>query len=138
MEEVGANPYSAPGIVPGFLGVILFCLSNILLVRSIRQDGHSLGLTWQRVLAFLKDESSIRVFLTLIISGIYGIGLLGNVPYLLATFVYVMVFIILFEYSFHQKLNEQVKIVFFSFVQALLTAGTVAAVFRYLFLVKLP
>jgi len=138
MEEVGADPYSVPGIVPGFLGVIMFFLSVILLVRSILKTGYKLDLDGVKVTAFFKDKASIRVLMTIIISVIYGAVLLGRMPYVLVTFLYVMVFVFMFEYRFDQKFHAQGKTVLFSFIQAILVAGIVAAVFRYVFLVKLP
>jgi hypothetical protein len=138
MEELGANPYSAPGIVPGFLGVVIFLLSLILLIRSIRQQGYQLKLTGGRLQAFFREESPRRVLLTVVISIIYGGFLLGKTPYLLATFFYILIFVTIFEYRFDQPWRAQQKTLAFALVQAVLVAGAVAAVFRYLFLVKLP
>jgi hypothetical protein len=138
MEEVGADPYSAPGIVPGFLGTVILFLSIILLVRSILKGGSKIDLHQKKVISFFKDEAIIRVFLSMIISVIYGALLLGRTPYVLATFLYVMVFVIIFEYRFDKQFRGQGKIILFSFIQAILVAGVVAAIFRYLFLVKLP
>jgi hypothetical protein len=74
----------------------------------------------------------------MVISVIYGALLLGRTPYVLATFLYVLIFVFIFEYRFDQKFHGQEKIVLFSFIQAILVAGVVATVFRYVFLVKLP
>ena len=138
MEELGANPYSVPGIVPGFLGAIITFLSCILLGRSIRQHGHHLQLTRANVVVFCKDPSSRRIALTILLGTIYGIGLLGRIPYVLATVLYVFVFVTLFEYDYTQPFHAQRKTVFWALIQAVLVAGIVAAVFRYLFLVDLP
>jgi hypothetical protein len=138
MEEVGANPYSAPGVVPGFLGVTLLLLSIILLVRSILKNGYKLDVNRKKVVSFFKDEAIIRVFLSIFISVIYGAFLLGRMPYVLITFLYVIVFVTIFEYRFDKKFHGQEKTILFAFVQAILVAGIVAAVFRYVFLVKLP
>ena len=34
-EDLGANPYSVPGIVPGFLGAIIAILGGALFARSV-------------------------------------------------------------------------------------------------------
>ena len=138
LEELGINPYSAPGIVPGFLGGIIASLGLILLIRSILQNGHHLGITRQKVVDFFKDKASIRVWLTIALCCIYGIGLLGRMPYVLATFLYVFVFVTTFEFRRDIPLRQQKKMVLFAFIQAVLVAGIVAAIFRYLFLVDLP
>ena len=138
MEEVGADPYSAPGIVPGFLGVIILFLSIILSVRSILNKGHHPEITWNNIAAFFRDQSVLRVLLTIALSVIYGAILLGRIPYVLATFLYGLLFVIIFEYRLDKPFKDQGKTMFFSFVQAVLVAGVVASVFRYVFLVKLP
>ena len=138
MEEVGADPYSAPGIVPGFLGVIIFFLSMVLFVRSLIRGGHRPGINSENAAAFFKAPSVIRVLLTLLASVLYGAVLLGRSPYVLATFLYVLAFVLIFEYQREQPFQTQWKTLLFALLQALLTAGIVAAVFRYIFLVKLP
>lgn len=138
MEEVGANPYSAPGIVPGFLGVVILFLSIILFVRSILNKGHRPEVTWHKISTVVKDEAILRVLSTIALSVIYGAILLGRIPYVIATFLYGLLFVIIFEYRFDKPFQGQGKTMLFSFVQAILVAGVVAAVFRYVFLVKLP
>jgi len=138
MGELGANPYSAPGIVPGFLGVIIFMLSLALCVKAVLKNGHALDLHQKTILEFFRDQATIRVLVTLLISTIYGVGFLGNIPYTLATFFYVAAFIILFEYRRDQPFLSQKKTVMFAAIQAILVTASVAAVFRYLFLVNLP
>ncbi len=138
MEEVGADPYSAPGIVPGFLGVLIFILSMILFVRSLLRKGHALDVNGESISAFFKDRAVIRVLLTILLSVFYGAVLLGKMPYVPVTFLYVMAFVLIFEYRFDRKFHVQKKTVLFSTIQALLTSGIVATVFRYVFLVKLP
>lgn len=138
MQELGANPYSAPGIVPGFLGVIIFCLSLTLFIKAVLKNGHKIDLNQNTFVTFFHDQATLRVLLTLAISLIYGVGLLGNIPYILATFLYVTVFIMLFEYRLDQALARQKKTILFAIIQAILVTAGVAIVFRYLFLVNLP
>jgi len=138
MEEVGADPYSAPGVVPGLIGGILLCLSLIMLTRSARQRGYQLHLSRQGIAEFFFAPSTRRVLLTIFISALYGIGLLGRVPYVIATLLYVLAFVLLFEYQRSQSFQRQRKTVIFACVLAVLTTASVAAVFRYLFLVNLP
>jgi len=138
MEELGANPYSVPGIVPGFLGVIIAFLALVLFWRSLHQGGYRLELTGEKWVAFFRDASYRRVLMTIMLGVIYGVGLLDRVPYALTTFLYVFAFVAMFEYQRDKPFQEQKKTVLWAGVQAGLTAGIVAAVFRYLFLVNLP
>ena len=137
-EGTNINPYSVPGIVPAFLGVVLAGLGLVLLIRSLRQGGFRLGLTGQKVAAFFKDESSRRIFLTIIISIVYGFGLLGRIPFPIATGLYVLAFILIFEYQFKKPFATQWKRVLLAFVVAVLVSAVVTLVFQYLFLVNLP
>ena len=138
MEEVGADPFSAPGIVPGFLGAILFFLSMTLFVRSLMKGGHKLNITGKSATAFFQEKAVIRVLLTLSASILYGAFLLGRMPYVPATFLYVLAFVLIFEYQKDRPAQTQWKTIIFALLQALFTAAIVASVFRYVFLVKLP
>lgn len=138
MQELGANPYSAPGIVPGFLGVIIFILSLALCIKAVLKNGYTIDLHQKTIRTFFQDQATIRVLVTLLISIIYGVGFLGNIPYILATFLYVAGFIMLFEYRRDQSFYAQKKTVMVAIIQAILVTASVAVVFRYLFLVNLP
>lgn len=137
-EEQGANPYSVPGIVPGFLGVAVAFLSLILFIRSVIQKGYKLGLTREVVKGFLNSDSTKRFFLSLTLCVTYGAFVLGRIPYHIATGLFVLVFIIAFEFQFKENLLSQRKTIIGSVVEAVLVSAGVTFLFRYLFLVKLP
>lgn len=136
--EFGANPFSVPGIVPGILGTIISLLSLLVFIRSIRRRGYRLGLSRSSLKRFFQDASSKRMLITCLVCIIYGLVLIGHIQYFTATFIYVFVFLIIFQYRFSEAFRIQWKLVLFSTIQALLIAGAVAVVFRYLFLVDLP
>lgn len=134
----GIDPFSAPGVVPGMIGLILLCLALILFIRSIKNGGY-------RLLSTAGDDGEVkhqgaakRVLLTLFISLIYAIGFLGRIDYTLSTLLYVFTFIIVFEYQLKVGLIEQKKVLAFALVQALIAAVLITLVFRQLFLVDLP
>lgn len=137
-EQFGANPFSVPGIVPGILGIIIFILSLIVFIRSLTRKGYRLGLNRAALTAFFRNTDMQRMLLTILICIVYGIVLVGRINYYLATFVFVLVFLILFQYRPSKGFLSQRRKLVLSFIQALLTAGVVGAVFRYLFLVDLP
>jgi len=137
-EELGANPFSVPGIVPGILGTIIFILSFIVFMRSLTRKGYRLGLNRATLTGFFRNASMQRMLLTILICIVYGIVLVGRINYYLATFVFVLVFLILFQYRPSEGFPARRKTLVLSFIQAVLTAGIVGAVFRYLFLVDLP
>jgi hypothetical protein len=137
-EELGANPFSVPGIVPAILGTIIFLLSFIVFIRSLTRKGYRLGLNRAILTEFFRNASMKRMLLTILVCIVYGIVLVGRINYYLATFVFVLVFVALFQYRPGEGFLAQRKTLVLSFVQALLTAGIVGVVFRYLFLVDLP
>ena len=137
-EEHGVNPYSVPGVVPGFLGAVIAFLGVVLFIRSILREGHRLGITGQTVKAFFTAESTKRFALTILISVIYALVLLGRTYYSVATAIYVFVFIFIFEYEWKRPFVEQWLRVLIALIIAVLVAVGVTTVFQYLFLVNLP
>jgi putative tricarboxylic transport membrane protein len=75
---------------------------------------------------------------TILVCSVYGLGMIGRINYYAATFLFVLAFLLLFQYRQSQKDRAQGKLIAVSVLQAVLTAGAVGAVFRYLFLVQLP
>ncbi len=137
-EARGINPYSAPGIVPGFLGAIIALFGLILFIRSIMRGGHRLGIGAATVRTFFTAQQTGRLFLTLVISVLYALVLVGRIPYAIATAVYCFVFVLIFEFSFREPIVKQWKVLLFALILAVATAASVTAVFQYLFLVSLP
>jgi TRAP-type C4-dicarboxylate transport system permease large subunit len=137
-KEVGANPLSVPGIVPGILGIVIFILSLVVFRRSLTRKGYRLGLNRQKLKNFFQDTSLQRMLLTIFICIVYGIYMVGSMNYYLATFIFVLVFLILFQFLDSEDVTTRGKLLMLSVLQAVLVAGIVGAVFRYLFLVDLP
>jgi putative tricarboxylic transport membrane protein len=137
-KELNADPLSVPGIVPGILGTIIFLLSLVVFIRSLTRKGYRLGLNRQTLKNFFRGPSSQRMLLTICICIVYGIFMVGSMNYYSATFIFVLVFIILFQFRGSENVTARGKMLMFAVLQALLAAGIVGAVFRYLFLVDLP
>jgi hypothetical protein len=137
-EGLGVNPYSVPGIVPGLLGLILLILGLVLLIRSIMRKGYQLGLTTDIIKQYFTDESIRNFLLALIFSLVYGVFLLTRIPYSLATGLYILFFILVFEYRPKENMSSQKKTILYSLVEAISVSAGVTLVFRYLFLVDLP
>ena len=137
-ESLGVNPYSVPGIVPGLLGLILLILGLVLLIRSIIRKGYQLGLTIDILKQYFTEESTKNFLLALIFSLVYGVFLLTRIPYSLATGLYILFFILVFEYRPKENMSSQKKTILYSLVEAISVSAGVTLVFRYLFLVDLP
>jgi hypothetical protein len=137
-KGLGVEPYSVPGIVPGILGGILLISSIILLIRSIVRKGYRLGLSPQIIKNYMMDESTRNFLITLILCVVYGVFVLGRIPYALATGLFVFFFVLIFEFRPKESILSQKRTILFSFIEALFVSAGVTLVFRYLFLVDLP
>lgn len=138
LEHRGINPYTIPGIVPGLLGVALTVMSVSLVVRSIRHGGYRIAIGMEQTAGVARKPEVWRAVVTAVFCLFYALALVGRIWYPAATFLFVLVFIVLFEYRFDRPFRAQWGTVAFATVEALLTAAVVSAVFRYLFLVRLP
>lgn len=137
-ETLNINPYSVPGIVPGFLGVVLALLGAVMLVRSVRAGGFRLGIDGKAIGAFFSMVETRRITLTVALGTAYAMGLLGRVHFTIATGIFVFAFILVFELKRGETFRAQWKTLFFGAVLACATSAAVYAVFAYLFLVNLP
>ena len=137
LERRGIDPFSAPGVVPGMIGIILFALALVLFIRSARQGGYLILLP-RSGLERGRRGAVVRVGTTLVISLVYAIGLLGRIDYTLGTLLYIFSFIVLFEYRRGDPFGRQLKVLGYAALQALIAAFLITVVFRKLFLVDLP
>jgi len=129
-REVGADPYSAPGIVPGILGVIIACMGAILFFRSVIRKGYKIHISFQSIMLFLKNNSIKRFLIALFLSLFYVI-FLGKIDYFILTGIYIFSFILAFE-------SKSKKNIILALLLAVAIAASISFVFRYLFLVTLP
>jgi len=136
-RELGANPYSAPGIVPGIMGAILFFMGVILFIRSIIRQGYKIKLSSQAIKIFFKNDSIKRLLIALFLSVFYVV-LLGKINYFLLTGMYIFIFVLAFEFKTKKNILSQGKTLFFALLEAVFIAALISFVFRYLFLVTLP
>lgn len=92
-----------PGRVPILLGGIIAFFSLVLLIRSVRADGHRLWVG--RSVAGTDRVGLIRTLGAIIGCSVYAVGLVGaslggwKVPYVWATGVFVFFFIVAFEWE---------------------------------------
>ena len=153
-EQRKIDPLSVPGIVPGFLAIVLLVLAVFLLVRSIRQGGYRLGRAPEAPAvgpaggdddetdpeeagSGLFSPANGRMLLALAMGLVYAVGLVGAMPFWLATFIFVTAFIVVFEWNRWRR-----SLLWLMAVTAILQGAAVAAavtlIFQELFLVTLP
>jgi hypothetical protein len=134
-EEQAANIYSAPGLVPGVLGVVLLLCGFIIFIRSLVLGG------WRLTSADSKLEIGVgarNVLITVAISSVYVLLLIGNLPFWLATTIYGFAYTAIFEYRSANPLRTKLSLLVTGFLLALAIALTVTLVFERIFLVRMP
>ncbi|SLN27808.1 tripartite tricarboxylate transporter TctB family protein [Oceanibacterium hippocampi] len=136
LEEMNINPWSAPGIVPGVLGAIIAVLGALMLVRSCRQGGWRLAPG--EALRGLGSAGSRRAALTLFLTIGYAGGLIGRMPFWLATFLFIFVFIQIFEWTDPALASRRLWRVTSAALVAAIAAFAIAYVFENVFLVNIP
>ena len=139
LESQGATLYTAPGLVPGILGAVLLLFGLLLALRAARAGGYRLGeVRWTPS----QDTRAVvmRVGAFLVLGLAYAAGLVGHggIPFWLATFVFVTVSVIAFDWTRRRDAGQTVKGVLFAVAIGAGTAFLVSYVFQEVFLVRLP
>ncbi len=137
-EALNVNPYSVPGIVPGILGVIIMILGAVLIGRSIYRGGHRLGWTRETIGQAARAPENLRLLIAIFLTVGYAGGLIGTIPYWLATFLFVFLFIVIFDWRPGLDRGRQIRLGLVAFTVAACTSGLVTWVFSDMFLVTLP
>jgi Tripartite tricarboxylate transporter TctB family len=119
LERHGAALYTAPGLVPGLLGLVLLVLGVVLAARNRAVTLPSPGFRWG------------NTPLVLVLCLGYAVGLVGRAPFWLATFIFVTTFIAIFEYPSRRRMA-------LAPVYAAATSLVVTYLFETVFLVRLP
>lgn len=132
LEERGIDPWTIPGMVPGLLGLALCLLGVALAVRGWR---HSLGQTLQ-VSIIGAGDARTRFLTALGLNLGFALLLVGRIPFWLATFAYLIVFMTVFALE-PRKPGATRRGLLILAVGAGVTAAVVY-LFETLFLVRLP
>jgi hypothetical protein len=126
--KMGASLYTMPGFTPGILGGVLVLLG--------------IGLAWRGQRRALKTHREVslqplfnrRISLALPLCLIYAAGMIGRVPFWLAT----AMFVAAFTYCFTPGQIRPLHRIFAALASGALTSAIVIGVFQYVFLVRLP
>jgi putative tricarboxylic transport membrane protein len=128
--ERNANPYTVPGLVPGALGAILLVLGVVLFGRAVLAGGWRLG-----AVRLHAGPDVRRLMLALVLCLGYAAGLVGHIPFWLATFLFVALFVILFEWHGESRRMGRIGV---ALVYGAAVSVVVTLVFEKLFLIRLP
>lgn len=123
-ESMGGTLYTAPGLVPGIYGLMMMAMGALIALRRPRGAGDD------------DDGGALinrRVGLALVLMLAYAIGLVGRVPFGVATAIFVAAFCALFDSDAPPRRRATTAI-----AAGIGTAVVVVLVFERVFLVRLP
>ena len=146
LENLGATLYTAPGLVPGILGVSIAFLGLLLALRSLRRRA--------RVRAQFPDRPELvsllpsarpsrvawqRMGLVLLLMLGYAVGLVGHgIAFWFATALFVFAFIAIFEWPERHAKGDIARGIASALIFAIATTAVVTLVFEQVFFVRLP
>ena len=138
LEERRVNPWTAPGLVPGLLGIIIALLGGVLTLRSLLA-----GALHPRAVAgakFAAEEraSFHRLLICTTLCVVYAVLLVGRIPFWLATGLFVFTFITVFEWRRRDDRRTQTRRLAVAAAIAVIAAFVIPYAFDQLFLVRLP
>jgi putative tricarboxylic transport membrane protein len=138
LEERNINPWTAPGIVPGMLGIIIAVCGAVLALRSLAAGAlHARsGNTPEETAEARASLWRLAICAALCVG--YAVVLVGRLPFWLATAAFVFAFVAAFEWSGDDGGAARVRKLVAAAAVAAATAIVIPYSFEYLFLVRLP
>ncbi len=138
LEHLKVHPLSVPGLVPAFLASVLLIFGALLVIRSTLRGGHRLSFSFRALRQTLRTPANRRLLLAAFLCLLYALLLVGRLPYVLATGLFILVFILLFEWELGGKVGPRKRLFLSALAIALFSALAITLVFERLFLVSLP
>jgi putative tricarboxylic transport membrane protein len=136
--NLGVHPMTAPGLTPGLLGLVVVLLAVALLARSLRAGGWRLSRGESGAEPAQRRAAVRRVGLALLLTVGYAGGLVGRIPFWLATVLFVFLFVVAFEWRADATAAQRLRGLAVAALLAAATALCVRYLFEEIFLVRLP
>jgi hypothetical protein len=114
-----AGWYTAPGVVPAVVAALIVLLGSRLAIFAWRDGGRPERADLRRVAEHLKRPEAVRGASVAALLALYVFGVVGRVPFVAATFAFLVAFMLLFRAGAWWKV--------------LLVAGSVTAAIAVLF-----
>lgn len=134
MERLQGSIYTAPGLVPGLLGLAIAIMGGLLLLRAVRAGGLQVVRRERLVLS-----RHWRLIFSLGSSLLYALIVVKSaVPFWLITAIYIAIFVIVFQYEERRAKGQVPRGIAVALVHGLLSGVIIQYVFEELFFVRLP
>jgi hypothetical protein len=134
-EQLG-EIYTAPGLVPALYGIVIVVLALWLAARAIGRGALASGPAGKRERR--EGDSNARLALAAVLCLAFAVGMVGRLPFWLATAIFVFLFILLFEWRGGQPWRERLRPIVTAALVAGVTGVLVVLVFQRVFYVRLP
>jgi hypothetical protein len=137
LESQGINPYTAPGLLPGLLGVVMMCLGVLLALRSIGE-----GALTRHTPALSGPAGGYKqLIVVLALCLVFTAVLLGHgLPFWLAGAMFVSASILTLQQAQRSAAQERLGLreIATAVSIGLGAGGAITLVFQTFFLVRLP
>ena len=130
--------YTAPGLVPGFYGIVIVVLSLWLGARAIRQGALGADASDRTTVEPGTRRGEARLALAVGLGLFFVVGLIGRVPFWLAAATFITLFTALFEWQPSQAWRVRARRIGEAAAIGLATGAAVTLVFEKVFYVRLP
>lgn len=133
LERLQATIYTAPGLVPGMLGLMLAFMAALLILRAIR------GGALSQSLPAVNPMDHWRLAVSLVLCLGFAIGLVGHgLPFWLAAAIFATLFLIIFQFEERRQQGTVLRGIAFAVVYGLIAGFVIHHLFQDVFLVRLP
>ena len=136
LERMGVSFFTAPGLVPGILGLLMILCGAVLAVRALREGALGPG---QRPPVLLEAVLLRRAGVTLLLTLGFAFVLVGHgLPFPAAAALYLFFQIAVLQYPDRKPKNEVGRGLLTAALVAAGAAIVISALFQEVFLVRLP
>jgi hypothetical protein len=134
LERLSASFYTAPGLVPGMLGLCIGLMSLILIGRSLRA-----GALASASLPQVNLLDHWRLIISLSVGLFFSIFLVGRgLPFWAASAIYIAVMVFVFQFPERRRDGQLVRGAAIAVTYGALAGLAIHYLFQDLFLVRLP
>lgn len=128
LEVRQIHPASIPGLVPMILGILLLICAALLFGRARAGDAGQA----------IDFGQAGRLIWTAVLCVGYAVVLIGNMPFHLATFLFIAAFVAVFTWGRDDGTARRLRRIAIAVLTGAIASALISALFLYGFLVRLP
>jgi hypothetical protein len=130
LESQGVPWFTAPGLLPGIVGVGIVLFALMIVVRALRASAPADDVA-------PRDRSG-RAAISLVLCLGFAAGLVGRVPFIAAAATYLFLHIFILQLPERRAAGQVARGAIVALVIAIVAAVAIGLVFQEIFLVRLP